>query len=119
MTTGTILTDFLPLSKRWLVCFLTITWAIGPILLTLLGLVVNLYDVEAILIFRVVCGFIIFWILISLILKMFMDETSRFLLGAKQYDRAWHVLEKIAKWNSTELVRCDLANIDNSGFNSP
>ena len=83
------------------------------------GLVLNLYDVEAIVIFRVVCGFIIFWILISLILKMFMDETPPFLLGAKQYDRAWHVLEKIAKWNSTELVRYDLAKMDNSDLNSP
>ena len=100
MTTGTILTDFLPLSKRWILCFLTITWAFGSILLTLLGLLLNVYDVEAIVIFRVICAFINVWIILSLIMRLFMDESPAYLLSVQKFDKARTVLEKIAKVNS-------------------
>ena len=43
--TSTILTDILPLSKRWVLTLATITWAVGSALMALLALLLNLYNV--------------------------------------------------------------------------
>ena len=43
--TSTILSDILPLSKRWVLTLATITWALGSALMALLALLLNLYNV--------------------------------------------------------------------------
>jgi MFS family permease len=39
--TGTILTDNLPLSKRWVLTFVTISWACGSTILAAYGLILH------------------------------------------------------------------------------
>jgi MFS family permease len=81
--TATILTDMLPLSKRWVLTFTTITWALGSTLLVSFGLVLSFYNLEPMTVFRLVFGFCSVLSVISFILRMVMDETPSFLLATK------------------------------------
>ena len=86
--TATILTDFLPLSKRWILTLVTITWAIGSTILALLALLLNFYSVEAILIFRIIFGVVTFFSVISLIGRILMDESPKFYLATGKPENA-------------------------------
>jgi MFS family permease len=81
--TATILTDMLPLSKRWILTFTTITWAVGSAILATFGLVLHYYEADSMLIFRLIFGFCTVLSLASFILRLNMDETPSFLLATK------------------------------------
>jgi len=86
--TASILTDSLPLSKRWVLTFLTIFWAVGATIIIILGLILNALSVESILIFRFLMGFILVCCIMALIMRMFMDETAKQLFSVGKHDEA-------------------------------
>ena len=79
--TSTLLADQLPKSKRWALTCLACTWGIGGAIIALLGALLNLWDVEAVLIFRIVGGFIELSVIILFIMRCFLDETPKFYLS--------------------------------------
>ena len=80
MNTSTMLLEFLPVSRRWIITLFAINWGIGGIIMAFLGVMLNLYEVDAIYIFRIVCAFILLSVIVLLILRCFLDESPKFFL---------------------------------------
>lgn len=108
--TAAILTDSLPMSKRWVLTFATIAWALGAFTLITLGLLSHANGVDSIIIFRSLMGFILFFSIIALIMRLFMDETATQLFSIGKYEEAKEVLLKMARTNGKHLELGDEAN---------
>ena len=80
MNTSTMLLEFLPVSRRWIITLFAINWGIGGIIMAFLGVMLNLYEVDAIYIFRIVCAFILLSVIVLLILRCFLDESPKYFL---------------------------------------
>ena len=92
VNTTTVLTDFTPLSKRWIVPLLGMAWTIGSTLVSLYVLILSTYNLSAIMIYRLFCVFTGVFHVVSLILRLLSDESPRFLLGIGKIKKAEAVL---------------------------
>ena len=52
--TSTMLAESLPLSKMWILTLFTANWGIGGVIMAFIGVMLNVYEVEPIHIFRIV-----------------------------------------------------------------
>jgi len=52
VNTTTVLTDFTPLSKRWIIPLLGMAWTIGSTIVSLFILILSMYDLSAIMVYR-------------------------------------------------------------------
>lgn len=81
--TSVIITDFTPLSKRWIIPLLALAWIFGSTICSLQSYICNLYELEAIEVFRVFCIFAGSFHFLSLMVRLASDESPRFLLATK------------------------------------
>ena len=109
--TSVVITDFTPLSKRWIIPLLAMSWTIGSSLVSLLSLVCNIYGMSAIMVYRVFCMFAGGFHILSFIIRFFSDESPRFLLATKQFSKAEKILTKMARLNKKEIT-FNIRNID-------
>jgi putative MFS transporter len=100
VSSSAIITEFLPMSKRWIITLVTMSWAAGSSLLAGAALIAAEYQFESLTTFRVCVGFLAILTIISLILRFQLDESPAYLVANGYIIRAYECLERMAKVNN-------------------
>jgi MFS family permease len=69
VNSSTIITEFLPVSKRWLITLVTISWALGSSLLAGIALITSYLEIEAIVTFRLCVSILCLLTIVSSVLR--------------------------------------------------
>lgn len=118
--TSTIICEFCPPSKRYVLTLLSLFFSLGAILASVIAFVVELLNESEIFSWRIIVGCLCVLQFGGLIGRMWIDETPVFLFESKKIKEAEETLNNIANHNekgnfSFENLNCRPADCENLG----